>query len=206
MSVSKKPMVLVILDGYGYREEQQDNAIFSAKTPVMDALWANRPHTLIDASGLEVGLPDRQMGNSEVGHVNPGAGRIVYQDLTRLDVEIKDRAFFANPVLTGAVDKAKNAGKAVHIMGLLSAGGVHSHEDHIMAMVELAAERGAEKIYLHAFLDGRDTPPRSAESSLKKFEEKFAALGKGRVASIVVVTTRWTAITVGIALKKPMTC
>ena len=154
MSVSKKPMVLVILDGYGYREEQQDNAIFSAKTPVMDALWANRPHTLIDASGLEVGLPDRQMGNSEVGHVNLGAGRIVYQDLTRLDVEIKDRAFFANPVLTGAVDKAKNAGKAVHIMGLLSAGGVHSHEDHIMAMVELAAERGAEKIYLHAFLDG----------------------------------------------------
>ncbi|MBA1847680.1 hypothetical protein G9H56_47055, partial [Escherichia coli] len=101
--------------------------IFSAKTPVMDALWANRPHTLIDASGLEVGLPDRQMGNSEVGHVNLGAGRIVYQDLTRLDVEIKDRTFFANPVLTGAVDKAKNAGKAVHIMGLLSAGGVHSH-------------------------------------------------------------------------------
>ncbi|HCL5070865.1 TPA: 2,3-bisphosphoglycerate-independent phosphoglycerate mutase [Salmonella enterica] len=185
MSVSKKPMVLVILDGYGYREEQQDNAILNAKTPVMDALWAKRPHTLIDASGLEVGLPDRQMGNSEVGHVNLGAGRIVYQDLTRLDVEIKERTFFANPVLTHAVDQAKNAGKAVHIMGLLSAGGVHSHEDHIMAMVELAAERGAEKIYLHAFLDGRDTPPRSAEASLKKFEDKFAALGKGRVASIV---------------------
>ena len=98
MSVSKKPMVLVILDGYGYREDQQDNAIYSAKTPVMDALWAKRPHTLIDASGLEVGLPDRQMGNSEVGHVNLGAGRIVYQDLTRLDVEIKERTFFANPV------------------------------------------------------------------------------------------------------------
>ena len=185
MSVSKKPMVLVILDGYGYREEQQDNAIFSAKTPVMDALWAKRPHTLIHASGLEVGLPDGQMGNSEVGHVNLGAGRIVYQDLTRLDVEIKERTFFANPVLSGAVDKAVAAGKAVHIMGLLSAGGVHSHEDHIMAMVELAAERGAEKIYLHAFLDGRDTPPRSAKGSLQKFEEKFAALGKGRVASII---------------------
>ncbi|CDL39562.1 2,3-bisphosphoglycerate-independent phosphoglycerate mutase [Citrobacter freundii] len=107
MSVSKKPMVLVILDGYGYREDSQDNAIFSAKTPVMDALWAKRPHTLIDASGLEVGLPDRQMGNSEVGHVNLGAGRIVYQDLTRLDVEIKERTFFANPVLTDAVDQAK---------------------------------------------------------------------------------------------------
>ena len=103
MSVSKKPMVLVILDGYGYREDSQDNAIFAAKTPVMDALWAKRPHTLIDASGLEVGLPDRQMGNSEVGHVNLGAGRIVYQDLTRLDVEIKERTFFSNPVLSGAV-------------------------------------------------------------------------------------------------------
>ncbi|MGL4727053.1 MAG: 2,3-bisphosphoglycerate-independent phosphoglycerate mutase [Scandinavium sp.] len=185
MSDTKKPMVLVILDGYGYREDQQDNAIFNAKTPVMDALWAKRPHTLIDASGLEVGLPDRQMGNSEVGHVNLGAGRIVYQDLTRLDVEIKERTFFENSVLAGAVDKAVAAGKAVHIMGLLSAGGVHSHEDHILAMVELAAQRGAEKIYLHAFLDGRDTPPRSAKSSLATFEEKFAALGKGRVASIV---------------------
>ena len=185
MSVSKKPMVLVILDGYGYREDQQDNAIFNAKTPVMDALWAKRPHTLIDASGLEVGLPDRQMGNSEVGHVNLGAGRIVYQDLTRLDVEIKQGTFFSNPALTAAVDNATNSGKAVHIMGLLSAGGVHSHEDHILAMVELAARRGAEKIYLHAFLDGRDTPPRSAESSLKRFEDKFAELGKGRVATII---------------------
>jgi len=178
-------MVLVILDGYGYREDQQDNAIFDAKTPVMDALWAKRPHTLIDASGLEVGLPDRQMGNSEVGHVNLGAGRIVYQDLTRLDVEIKERTFFENSVLAGAVDKAVAAGKAVHIMGLLSAGGVHSHEDHILAMVELAAQRGAEKIYLHAFLDGRDTPPRSAKPTLQRFEEKFAELGKGRVASII---------------------
>jgi 2,3-bisphosphoglycerate-independent phosphoglycerate mutase len=178
-------MILVILDGYGYREDQQDNAIFNAKTPVMDALWAKRPHTLVDASGLEVGLPDRQMGNSEVGHVNLGAGRIVYQDLTRLDVEIKERTFFSNPALAGAVDNAVAQGKAVHIMGLLSAGGVHSHEDHILAMVELAAARGAEKIYLHAFLDGRDTPPRSAESSLKRFEEKFAELGKGRVATII---------------------
>ncbi len=185
MSASKKPMVLVILDGYGYREDRQDNAITQARTPVMDSLWASRPHTLIDASGLEVGLPDRQMGNSEVGHVNLGAGRVVYQDLTRLDVEIKDRAFFANPALTSAVDRAVSSGNAVHIMGLLSAGGVHSHEDHIMAMVELAAERGAEKIYLHAFLDGRDTPPRSAESSLKRFSDKFAELGKGRIATLI---------------------
>ena len=185
MSVTKKPMVLVILDGYGYREDQQDNAIYSAKTPVMDALWAKRPHTLIDASGLEVGLPDRQMGNSEVGHVNLGAGRIVYQDLTRLDVEIKERTFFANPVLTAAVDKAVAAGKAVHIMGLMSPGGVHSHEDHIMAMIELAAQRGAETIYFHAFLDGRDVAPRCAQDSINRFDALFAKLGKGRIASMI---------------------
>lgn len=185
MSVSKKPMVLVILDGYGYREENQDNAILSAQTPVMDSLWTSRPHTLVQASGFDVGLPDGQMGNSEVGHVNLGAGRIVYQDLTRLDVEIKEGTFFTNPVLCGAVDNAVKAGKAVHIMGLVSPGGVHSHEDHIKAMIDLAAQRGAEKIYLHAFLDGRDTPPRSAENSLRKLSEQFAALGKGRIATII---------------------
>lgn len=185
MSSTKKPLVLTILDGYGHREEQQDNAILNAKTPVMDKLWQQQPHTLIAASGLDVGLPDGQMGNSEVGHVNLGAGRIVYQDLTRLDKEIKDGDFFTNLTLTAAVDKAVKAGKAIHIMGLLSAGGVHSHEDHILAMVELAAKRGATAIYLHAFLDGRDTPPRSAEPSLKRFTEKFAALGKGRIASII---------------------
>ncbi len=199
MSVSKKPMVLVILDGYGYREDQQDNAIYSAKTPVMDALWAKRPHTLIDASGLEVGLPDRQMGNSEVGHVNLGAGRIVYQDLTRLDVEIKERTFFANPVLTAAVDKAVAAGKAVHIMGLMSPGGVHSHEDHIMAMVELAAERGAEKIYLHAFLDGRDTPPRSAEKRWRHSKPNLPRWAKVASHRSSAAITPWTATTAGIA-------
>lgn len=204
MSVSKKPMVLVILDGYGYREDQQDNAIYSAKTPVMDALWAKRPHTLIDASGLEVGLPDRQMGNSEVGHVNLGAGRIVYQDLTRLDVEIKERTFFANPVLTAAVDKAVAAGKAVHIMGLMSPGGVHSHEDHIMAMVELAVERGAEKIYLHAFLDGRDTPPRSAEKRWRHSKPNLPRWAKAASRLLLAATMPWIAITAGIAWNKLM--
>ncbi|MDN0111951.1 2,3-bisphosphoglycerate-independent phosphoglycerate mutase [Yersinia mollaretii] len=185
MSSTKKPLVLTILDGYGHREEQQDNAILNANTPIMDRLWQQQPHTLIAASGLDVGLPDGQMGNSEVGHVNLGAGRIVYQDLTRLDKEIKEGDFFTNQTLTAAIDKAVKAGKAVHIMGLLSAGGVHSHEDHILAMIELAAQRGATAIYLHAFLDGRDTPPRSAEPSLKRFTEKFAELGKGRIASII---------------------
>ncbi|KUI97085.1 2,3-bisphosphoglycerate-independent phosphoglycerate mutase [Vibrio sp. MEBiC08052] len=178
-------MALVILDGWGYREDNASNAINNAKTPVLDSLVANNPHTLISASGLDVGLPDGQMGNSEVGHTNIGAGRIVYQDLTRITKAIADGEFQTNETLVAAIDKAVAAGKAVHLMGLMSPGGVHSHEDHIYAAVELAADHGAEKIYLHCFLDGRDTPPRSAEDSLKRFDELFAKLGKGRIASLV---------------------
>ncbi|CAH0524436.1 2,3-bisphosphoglycerate-independent phosphoglycerate mutase [Vibrio hippocampi] len=182
---AKKPMALVILDGWGYREDNASNAINNAKTPVMDSLWANNPHTLISASGMDVGLPDGQMGNSEVGHTNIGAGRVVYQDLTRITKSIADGEFNQNEALVAAIDSAVSAGKAVHLLGLMSPGGVHSHEDHIYAAVKMAAERGAEKIYLHCFLDGRDTPPRSAEGSLKRFEALFAELGKGRVASLV---------------------
>ncbi len=151
----------------------------------MDGLWANNPRTLISASGMDVGLPDGQMGNSEVGHTNIGAGRVVYQDLTRITKSIADGEFGQNEILVAAMDKAIAAGKAVHLMGLMSPGGVHSHEDHIYAAVKMAAERGAEKIYLHCFLDGRDTPPRSAEGSLQRFDALFAELGKGRVASLV---------------------
>ncbi|EMK6670886.1 2,3-bisphosphoglycerate-independent phosphoglycerate mutase [Vibrio fluvialis] len=182
---AKKPMALVILDGWGYREDNSSNAINNANTPVLDGLMANNPHTLISASGMDVGLPDGQMGNSEVGHTNIGAGRIVYQDLTRITKAISDGEFQQNPVLVTAIDQAVAAGKAVHLMGLMSPGGVHSHEDHIYAAVEMAAARGAEKIYLHCFLDGRDTPPRSAEASLKRFDELFSKLGKGRIASVV---------------------
>ncbi|EKO3428165.1 2,3-bisphosphoglycerate-independent phosphoglycerate mutase [Vibrio fluvialis] len=182
---AKKPMALVILDGWGYREDNSSNAINNANTPVLDGLMANNPHTLISASGMDVGLPDGQMGNSEVGHTNIGAGRIVYQDLTRITKAISDGEFQQNQVLVTAIDQAVAAGKAVHLMGLMSPGGVHSHEDHIYAAVEMAAARGAEKIYLHCFLDGRDTPPRSAEASLKRFDELFAKLGKGRIASVV---------------------
>jgi len=182
---AKKPMALVILDGWGYREDNASNAINNAKTPVMDALFANQPNTLISASGLDVGLPDGQMGNSEVGHTNIGAGRVVYQDLTRITKSIADGDFSENETLVAAMDKAIKAGKAVHLMGLMSPGGVHSHEDHIYAAVKMAAERGAEKIYLHCFLDGRDTPPRSAEGSLKRFDALFSELGKGRIASLV---------------------
>ena len=182
---AKKPMALVILDGYGHREDTASNAIANAKTPFIDSLFANKPNTLISASGMDVGLPDGQMGNSEVGHTNIGAGRVVYQDLTRITKSITDGEFAETPAIVEAIDSAVKADKAVHIMGLMSPGGVHSHEDHIYAAVEMAAARGAEKIYLHCFLDGRDTPPRSAENSLKRFDELFAKLGKGRVASLV---------------------
>ncbi|GAA3544402.1 2,3-bisphosphoglycerate-independent phosphoglycerate mutase [Zobellella aerophila] len=185
MSAPKKPLALIILDGWGYSEKTEHNAILAAHTPVLDQLMQTRPSTLISTSGDDVGLPDGQMGNSEVGHVNIGAGRIVYQDLTRIDKAIKDGDFFTNPALTKAVDGAVSQGKAVHIMGLLSAGGVHSHEDQIAAMIKLAAERGADEIYLHAFLDGRDVAPRSAQGSIERFDRLFAELGKGRLASLI---------------------
>jgi 2,3-bisphosphoglycerate-independent phosphoglycerate mutase len=185
MTAQKKPLVLMILDGWGYREESESNAILAANTPVLDNLWATRPRTLISGSGLDVGLPDGQMGNSEVGHVNLGAGRIVYQDFTRITKAIDDGEFEHNPVLVENIDKAVNADKAVHLMGLLSPGGVHSHEDHIIAAIKLAAKRGAKAVYFHAFLDGRDTPPRSAQASIEKIEALFAELNCGRLASIV---------------------
>ncbi|WP_405630759.1 2,3-bisphosphoglycerate-independent phosphoglycerate mutase [Pseudoalteromonas sp. Ld20] len=185
MTQHKKPLVLMILDGWGYREDEQSNAILAANTPVLDELWATRPHTLISGSGLDVGLPDGQMGNSEVGHVNLGAGRVVYQDFTRITKSIDDGEFEHNPTLVENIDKAVNAGKAVHLMGLLSPGGVHSHEDHIVAAIKMAAARGAKEVYFHAFLDGRDTPPRSAKTSIERIEALFSELNCGRLASVI---------------------
>ena len=184
MPDSTGPTLLLILDGWGYREAAADNAISQANTPVWDRLLATCPHTLIHTSGLKVGLPEGQMGNSEVGHMNLGAGRVVYQSLTRIDKDIADGGFFVNPVLCGAADAAVNNDSALHIIGLLSPGGIHSHEDQIAAMVDLAHRRGCRKIFLHALLDGRDTPPRSAAATLEKFEAMFAALGAGSIASI----------------------
>jgi 2,3-bisphosphoglycerate-independent phosphoglycerate mutase len=175
----------MILDGFGYSESPDSNAIMAARTPVWDKLWASAPHTLVSGSGMDVGLPDGQMGNSEVGHMNLGAGRVVYQDFTRVTKSIQDGDVFDNQVICAAVDKAVAAGRAVHVMGLLSPGGVHSHEEQLAAMVELAARRGAENIYLHAFLDGRDTPPKSAEPSLQMMEDTYARLGKGRTVSLI---------------------
>jgi 2,3-bisphosphoglycerate-independent phosphoglycerate mutase len=179
------PVLLLILDGFGYSEDPDHNAVANAAKPNWDRLWQSYPHTLIHACELEVGLPKGQMGNSEVGHLNIGAGRVVYQELTRIDLAIQDGSFDTNAAFTGAIGKALAHGSALHIMGLLSPGGVHSHEDHIHAMLELAARSGLQTIYLHAFLDGRDTPPQSAEQSLQRLQDKCAALGVGRIASIV---------------------
>jgi 2,3-bisphosphoglycerate-independent phosphoglycerate mutase len=180
----KKPTVLIVLDGWGYREETRDNAIANGNTPVWDRLWAEAPHTLISSSGLDVGLPQGQMGNSEVGHMCLGSGRVIYQSITRIDQAISDGSFNSNETYNNAIDKAVAADGAVHVFGLLSPGGVHSHENQIFAAIRLAASRGAKRVYLHAFLDGRDTPPRSAGPSLASADAVFDELGCGRVASI----------------------
>lgn len=182
--MQKTPLVLLILDGWGYREEDKDNAINNANKPNWDHLWENYPHTLIDASGKDVGLPNGQMGNSEVGHVNIGSGRIVYQELSRIDNEIKDGSFAKNIELSKAIDSAIQQNKAVHIMGLLSPGGVHSHIDHIRAMISVAHKRGAQEIYVHAFLDGRDTPPQSALPWITEIDDLLQDLNVGRIASL----------------------
>jgi 2,3-bisphosphoglycerate-independent phosphoglycerate mutase len=183
MSTAQGPALLLILDGWGYREATDHNAIALARTPVWDRLWQEYPHTLIHTSGLKVGLPDGQMGNSEVGHMNLGAGRVVYQSLTRINKSIADGDFFANPALVGAARSARDSGRTLHLIGLLSDGGIHSHEDQIAAMIELARREGCQRIALHALLDGRDTPPRCAEASLRRFSALLEQEG-GVLASI----------------------
>jgi 2,3-bisphosphoglycerate-independent phosphoglycerate mutase len=178
------PVLLVILDGFGYRPNGADNAIALARKPNWERLWQTCPHTLIHTSAGEVGLPDGQMGNSEVGHLNIGAGRVVYQELTRINLAISSGEFFSNTALARAVNTARTNNSALHVFGLLSDGGVHSQEAHIHVMLDMAAKAGITKLYLHAFLDGRDTPPQSAETYLKRAGEKFAQLGVGRIASI----------------------
>jgi 2,3-bisphosphoglycerate-independent phosphoglycerate mutase len=184
MTLEHRPIMLLILDGWGYSEETEGNAIAAAKTPNFDKLWDLYPHTLLNASGLAVGLPEGQMGNSEVGHLHIGAGRLAPQDLTRINIAIDNGEFFLNSVLTDAVDKVKQENKALHIFGLLSNGGVHSHTRQIQAMVELAARRGLTQIYMHAFLDGRDTPPKSAQIYINDLENTFKSIGCGKIASL----------------------
>lgn len=183
-----RPVALIILDGYGHNPDSAHNAVACANTPVMDDLWASRPHTFVHTDGRYVGLPDGQMGNSEVGHMNLGAGRIVYQDFTRITKAIEDGDLDVNENLTQPIDEAVANGRAVHLLGLLSPGGVHSHEDHFIAMAELAARRGAQRIFIHAFLDGRDMPPQSALTSLERANARLSELvgaDNGFVASII---------------------
>ena len=179
-----KPVLLLILDGWGHREERRNNAIAQAHAPNWRALLADYPHTLVETHGRFVGLPDGQMGNSEVGHMNIGSGRVVYQDLTRIDAAIEDGSFAKNPALLGACEAAKKSGGTLHVFGLLSPGGVHSHEAHIFAMLDLAAHQNVSRVAVHGFLDGRDTPPQSARASIEKLMAKCAALPNTFIATI----------------------
>jgi 2,3-bisphosphoglycerate-independent phosphoglycerate mutase len=179
-----KPTVLMILDGFGLNDNPEANAVAIAKTPVIDGLMRDYPWVKGNASGLAVGLPDGQMGNSEVGHMNMGAGRIVYQELTRITKSIEDGDFFTNEALMGAVENCKKNGSSLHMFGLLSDGGVHSHITHLYGILELAKRNGLSKVYVHGFMDGRDTPPKSGIDYVKQLEDKMAELGVGEIASI----------------------
>lgn len=181
--IKKRPLLLMILDGYGLSERSEGNAIANAKTPNLDKLFATFPHSILDASGLSVGLPDGQMGNSEVGHLNIGAGRVVYQDLTRITKSIQEGEFFRNKVLFNALNNVRKHNSSLHFMGLLSDGGVHSHVSHLYALLELAKKQGIKKVYVHAFLDGRDVPPKSALTYVEEAEKKMKELG-GEFATI----------------------
>lgn len=189
--MSKKPTVLMILDGYGLNQNCDHNAVCEAKTPVMDQLMSQCPYVQGQASGLAVGLPDGQMGNSEVGHLNMGAGRIVYQELTRITKAIEDGDFFENPELLAAVKNAKENNSSLHMFGLLSDGGVHSHITHLYGLLELAKREGLEKVYVHCFLDGRDTPPASGKGYIEELTAKMKELGVGEIG---VVSGRYYAM------------
>jgi 2,3-bisphosphoglycerate-independent phosphoglycerate mutase len=181
----RRPLALVILDGWGVSESCSDNAACLARTPRLDALFRDYPSTRLGASGRDVGLPDGQMGNSEVGHLNIGSGRVVYQDLTRISKSIEDGDFFANPVLLDCLAKTRAAGGRLHLAGLLSDGGVHSHNTHLYALLELARRQGLGEVCVHALLDGRDTPPSSGAGYLRELEGKIDEIGAGRIASVI---------------------
>ncbi len=181
----KKPLALIIMDGFGINPSEYGNAIKAAKTPNISGLLSSCPNTAINASGMAVGLPDGQMGNSEVGHTNIGAGRIVYQELTRITKSIQDGDFFTNPTLRAAMEDCKEKGTALHLIGLLSDGGVHSHNTHLYALVEMAKKLGLKKVYIHALLDGRDVPPTSGAGFVRECQEKLTELGTGSIATVM---------------------
>ena len=183
--MNKRPTVLLILDGYGLNEKNEANAVRQAKTPNMDQLMSQYPFVKGSASGMAVGLPEGQMGNSEVGHLNMGAGRIVYQELTRITKSIEDGDFFENPAFLQAIENCKKNNTSLHLMGLLSDGGVHSFNKHLYALIELAKKKGLTKVYLHAFMDGRDVSPTSGAGYLKECIDKMEEIGVGSVATVM---------------------
>ncbi len=183
--MNKKPYALIIMDGFGINEIHEGNAIYAAKTPNIDKYMKEFPNTVIHASGMDVGLPDGQMGNSEVGHTNIGAGRIVYQELTRITKSITDGDFFENPTLCAAIENCKKNNSALHLMGLLSSGGVHSHNTHLYGLLEMAKRSGLENVHVHAFLDGRDVPPSSAAEFAEELVAKIREIGVGDIASVM---------------------
>ena len=185
MTVKRGPLALIIIDGWGYRPEREGNAIALASKPFYDELTEKYPHTLLEASGSRVGLPAGVMGNSEVGHLNMGSGRVIRMDVSRIDYAIETGEFFGNPALTGAVDAAQSAGKALHLMGLVSDGQVHSSQEHLYALLRMAKQRGLQRVYVHCFLDGRDTPPASAYGYVEALQVKCGEIGAGRIASII---------------------
>ncbi len=180
----KKPLALIIMDGFGDRREESGNAIRAASTPNLDRIFAQNPRTDIGASGMDVGLPEGQMGNSEVGHTNIGAGRVVYQELTRITKAIDEGTVYQNPVLTEAMESAKAKGTALHLMGLLSDGGVHSHQRHLYGLLEMAKRHGLQRVYIHCFMDGRDTPPSSGKDYIQALLRETERIGVGRIATI----------------------
>lgn len=184
MTTFKRPTMLMILDGYGINNEKENNAIAEADTPALDAIFEKYPTTLLKASGLAVGLPEGQMGNSEVGHLNIGAGRIVYQDLTMITKAIEDGSFFKNPAFIKAIEHVKSNDSTLHLLGLLSDGGVHSHIDHLLALIDMAADKGISKLNVHCFLDGRDVPPRCAITYMDQLTAHMNNIGIGRVSTV----------------------
>lgn len=183
--MSKKPYALIIMDGYGVNDRHEGNAIYAAQTPNMDRYMQECPHSVVHASGMDVGLPEGQMGNSEVGHTNIGAGRIVYQELTRITKSIEDGDFFENPALLAAVENCKRYNSALHFVGLLSDGGVHSHNKHLYGLLQLAKRQGLEKVHVHGFLDGRDVPPSSGADYVEELVGKLREIGVGDIASVM---------------------
>ena len=181
----KTPTTLIIMDGYGLRDCSEGNAVINARTPNLDQFWAEHPHTTLSASGLDVGLPEGQMGNSEVGHTNIGAGRVVFQDLPRITLDIKEGRFFQKAAYVEAMDACKEKGTALHLYGLLSDGGVHSHIEHLFALLRMAKERGLTKVFVHCFLDGRDVAPTSGKGFVAQLQDYLTELGVGKIATVM---------------------